>query len=284
MKLQDLKKQANNVYGEDDTDEYKKFEDKFKLKRTTDDCFTPDNVYETVADYVATRFNVDRNRFVRPFYPGGDYQRYTYKPDSIVVDNPPFSIMAEIVKWYAQKNIKFFLFAPGLTILQLCRYANAICVGYPIKYANGAGVNTSFVHNLPGSKIESSSELYKRLDIANYENSTAKHLPKYEYPDNVLTATMINALSRNGVDYAIQNGQGEFIRSLDSQRRIKKAIFGGGFLISNTAAEELRTAKEQVIVKQAQKEQAMWEKERKIIFLLSERERELIKTYEGNPN
>ena len=284
MKLQDIKKQANNVYGEDDTDEYKKFEDKFKLKRTTDDCFTPDNVYETVADYVATRFNVDRNRFVRPFYQGGDYQRYTYKPDSIVVDNPPFSIMAEIVKWYAQKNIKFFLFAPGLTILQLCRYANAICVGYAIKYANGAGVNTSFVHNLPGSKIESSSELYKRLDIANYENSTAKHLPKYEYPDNVLTATMINALSRNGVDYAIQNGQGEFIRSLDSQRKMKKAIFGGGFLISNTAAEELRTAKEQVIVKQAQKEPAMWEKERerKIIFPLSERERELIKKYGNN--
>lgn len=218
------------------------------------------------------------------FIRGGDYQRYTYKPDSIVVDNPPFSIMAEIVKWYAQKNIKFFLFAPGLTILQLCRYANAICVGYAIKYANGAGVNTSFVHNLPGSKIESSSELYKRLDIANYENSTAKHLPKYEYPDNVLTATMINALSRNGVDYAIQNGQGEFIRSLDSQRKMKKAIFGGGFLISNTAAEELRTAKEQVIVKQAQKEQAMWEKERerKIIFPLSERERELIKKYGNN--
>lgn len=276
MKLQDIKKQANNVYGEDDTDEYKNFVDKFKLKKTTDDCFTPDNVYETVADYVATRFNVDRNRFVRPFYPGGDYQSYTYKPDSIVVDNPPFSIMTEIVKWYAQKNIKFFLFAPGLTILHLCRYANAICVGYSIKYANGAGVNTSFVHNLPGSKIESSSELYKRLDIANYENSTAKHLQKYEYPDNVLTATMINALSQNGVDYAIQNGQGEFIRSLDSQRKIKKDIFGGGFLISNTAAEELRTAKEQ----------AMWEKERerKIIFPLSERERELIKTYEGNPN
>ena len=45
MKLQDIKKQANNVYGEDDTDEYKNFVDKFKLKKTTDDCFTPDNVY-----------------------------------------------------------------------------------------------------------------------------------------------------------------------------------------------------------------------------------------------
>ena len=71
MKLQDIKKQANSVYDEDDTDEYKNFTDKFKPKKTTDDCFTPDNVYETVADYVATRFNVDRNRFVRPFYPGG---------------------------------------------------------------------------------------------------------------------------------------------------------------------------------------------------------------------
>ena len=73
---------------------------------------------------------------------------------------------------------------------------------------------------------------------------------------------------------------------MDSQRKMKKAIFGGGFLISDTAAEELRTAKEQVIIKKTQKKQAMWEKERerKILFPLSERERELIKTYEGNPN
>ena len=72
MDLNVIKNKAENVYGGENTTEYKEFEDKFKPKKTTDDCYTPDNIYETVADYVATRFKVDRNKFVRPFYPGGD--------------------------------------------------------------------------------------------------------------------------------------------------------------------------------------------------------------------
>ena len=119
MDLNDIKDKAENVYGGENTTEYKEFEDKFKPKKTTDDCYTPDNIYETVADYVATRFKVDRNKFVRPFYPGGDYEKYNYMSDSIVVDNPPFSILAQIVKWYQSQGIKFFLFAPGLTIIGL---------------------------------------------------------------------------------------------------------------------------------------------------------------------
>ena len=70
MDLNVIKNKAENVYGEENTTEYKEFEDKFKPKKTTDDCYTPNNIYETVADYVATRFKVDRNKFVRPFYPG----------------------------------------------------------------------------------------------------------------------------------------------------------------------------------------------------------------------
>ena len=104
MDLNDIKDKAENVYGGENTTEYKEFEDKFKPKKTTDDCYTPDNIYETVADYVATRFKVDRNKFVRPFYPGGDYEKYNYMSDSIVVDNPPFSILAQIVKWYQSQG------------------------------------------------------------------------------------------------------------------------------------------------------------------------------------
>ncbi len=62
-------------------------------------------------------------KFVRPFYPGGDYEKYNYMSDNIVVDNPPFSILAQIVKWYQSQGIKFFLFAPGLTIIGLTRHA-----------------------------------------------------------------------------------------------------------------------------------------------------------------
>ncbi len=110
--------------------------------------------------------------------------------DSIVVDNPPFSILAQIVKWYQSQGIKFFLFAPGLTIIGLTRHANIICVGYSVTYENGAKVNTSFVTNMTDNLIESSSKLYKRLENADKENlrKIKKQLPKYTYPDNILTA------------------------------------------------------------------------------------------------
>ena len=71
-------------------DEYNAFLDKFEAPKTTDDCYTPDNVYDAVADWVAKEWNLDRKKFMRPFYPGGDYQKEQYPKGSVVVDNPPF--------------------------------------------------------------------------------------------------------------------------------------------------------------------------------------------------
>ena len=76
---------------------YEEFVDKFKPKLTTDDCYTPPNIYEAVANWVVNEYGVDKSTFCRPFYPGGDYQNYDYS-GKIVVDNPPFSILAIIVK------------------------------------------------------------------------------------------------------------------------------------------------------------------------------------------
>lgn len=55
----------------DDNPEYAAFVDKFKPKKTTDDCYTPEPVYEAVADWVAKEFGLEKSRFLRPFYPGG---------------------------------------------------------------------------------------------------------------------------------------------------------------------------------------------------------------------
>lgn len=270
MDLNDIKDKAESVYGEENTTEYKEFEDKFKPKKNTDDCYTPDSIYEVVADYVSTRFKVDRDKFVRPFYPGGDYEKYNYMPDSVVVDNPPFSILTPIVKWYQLQGIKFFLFAPGLTIMGLTRYANIICTGYGVTYENGANVNTSFVTNMTDNLIESSSELYTRLENADKENlqKIKKQLPKYVYPDNVLTATVVNALSKYGVDFEMKQENGYFIRALDSQRKFKKKIFGAGYLISDKKSAELKSAE----IKAAGAIGA------KIVWELSERENEIVKT------
>ena len=97
---------------------YEDFKEKFKPKKTTDDCYTPENIYDVIAGWVANEYNLDRADFVRPFFPGESYQDRHYPEGCVVVDNPPFSILAEIITWYAQRGIRFFLFGPGLTIFR----------------------------------------------------------------------------------------------------------------------------------------------------------------------
>lgn len=53
---------------------YEELVESAKPKLTTDDCYTPENIYNVVRDYVAERYGLDPETFVRPFYPGGDYQ------------------------------------------------------------------------------------------------------------------------------------------------------------------------------------------------------------------
>ena len=100
--------------GEKD-EKYNEFVDKFKVKHTTDDCFTPPAVYDVVKKWVAEQYQ-HKGEIVRPFYPGGDYKSYDYPQGCLVLDNPPFSLMADIVKFYIEKKIDFFLFANHLTL------------------------------------------------------------------------------------------------------------------------------------------------------------------------
>ena len=81
---------------------YDEYVDKFrpKQKKSPDDTFTPPAVYEAVAGYVEKTYGFSQSQFVRPFWPGADYKVYDYKSDSVVVDNPPFSILAKIITYY----------------------------------------------------------------------------------------------------------------------------------------------------------------------------------------
>ena len=56
---------------DEDSEEYAEFLQKFEPKRTTDDCYTPVAIYDAIADWVAREFDVNREKFLRPFYPGG---------------------------------------------------------------------------------------------------------------------------------------------------------------------------------------------------------------------
>ena len=94
---------------------YEDFVEKFKPKKTTDDCYTPPLVYETVKEWACEKYGIQSDKIVRPFYPGEDYEHADYPDGCVVLDNPPFSILSKICEFYLDRNIPFFLFAPSLT-------------------------------------------------------------------------------------------------------------------------------------------------------------------------
>ena len=231
----------------EEDEEYQEFLKKFEAKKTTDDCYTPELIYNAVVEWVEKEYKVSRNNFVRPFYPGGDYEHYDYPKNCIVVDNPPFSILAEILNFYKERKIRFFLFAPSLTLFSSSSSSStAICISASIFYANGAGVNTSFLTNLGDRSIRfrSAPDLYKALDAANTENlkQIRKELPKYTYPDHIVTSTFVGRMSKYGVDFSVSVGESEPISALDHQKKEGKAIYGKGYIISEKAAAEKAAA------------------------------------------
>lgn len=95
----------------------KKFNKPGGHKLTTDDCYTPHDVHDVVLDWVIDKYNLqDDTKIVRPFYPGENYKEFDYPTDCVVIDNPPFSILASIRKWYMKQGIKYFLFCPHIHI------------------------------------------------------------------------------------------------------------------------------------------------------------------------
>lgn len=126
---------------------YEEFVKKFEGKKTTDDCYTPPEIMEAVNEWVTKEYGLSGREFIRPFYPGGDYEHCEYKAGCVVVDNPPFSIISKIVDFYTERNIPFFLFAPALT--PVCRTnVSIVFIDKQIRYENGATVKTCFVTNL----------------------------------------------------------------------------------------------------------------------------------------
>lgn len=120
--------------------------------KSGDEHYTPQPVYDAVKRWLYPK--IAMHNFVRPFYPGGDYERFDYSEDgTVVVDNPPFSKLSEIVDFYIKNDVPFFLFAPGLmtfNILQRGRDEVISCVitRHQIVYESGLSLPTSFVTNI----------------------------------------------------------------------------------------------------------------------------------------
>lgn len=194
---------------------YDEFVDKFKPKKTTDDCMTPPEFYEVIKNWACKEYNIDQSKIVRPFWPGGDYQSENYPEGAVVLDNPPFSILVKIIDWYTERNINYFLFEPSLTAFNRRRDgAHHVVVDAPIIYENGAKVQTCFVTNLEPTLARTAPELdreIKQVDEA-LRKEKKKHNPKYKYPENVVTSSMLKQLSKYGVDYRIDEKDAFFVR------------------------------------------------------------------------
>ena len=214
----------------DINDDYKAFVEKFKPKKTTDDCYTPENIYEVVKNWACREYGIDPERIVRPFWPGADYERYPYKEGDVVLDNPPFSIVAKIVKFYNSYEIPFFIFAPYLTNFTGGMSVSHIINGESIVYQNGAEVATSFLTNMDEWFIRSAPDLQQEIKKANAVNRRAgkNEIPKYVYPHHVLTATAVGYMSGHGVEFKVRKEDCYFIRGLDSQKKYGKSLCGGG--------------------------------------------------------
>ena len=228
-------------------EDYEGFVEKFNPKLTTDDCYTPPIVYEAVADWTAAEYGLDKANFVRPFYPGGNYEKFDYSDGKIVVDNPPFSILAQIVRFYVGRGVPFLLFAPTLSSIQRCAdYCTALPVGVDVTYENGAEIKTSFVTNLDPyeTRVRVVPSLYEVAKKANDENrrERVRTLPKYVYPPEVVTVAAIYPFARLGIEFIVPRAESVRISALDSQKPAKKTIFGCGWLVSAAVKAEREKA------------------------------------------
>ena len=228
-----------------DSEEYQEWLEQKQPKKTSDDCYTPANIFEAVKAWVLQHYDLGSPEVVRPFFPGGDYQQYEYPDGCVVIDNPPFSILSDICRWYQEHGVRFFLFAPGVSLFSIasgtCHY---LPIGVGVVYENKAQIGTSFVTNLGEWRIEIAPDLYEALDKINDDNlrTLTADLPNYDYPDCVAAPARMNKLAKYGQALRIREGDTSFIRTLDAQRELDKAIFGGGFLLSEKAAAEKAAA------------------------------------------
>ena len=213
--------------------DYEGFTEEFKPKKTTDDCYTPQAYYDAVVEYVNQYVTPLQGReIVRPFWPGGDYERHDYPQGCIVIDNPPFSIEADIIRFYMLNKIDFFLFCNGLTATN---YKSDVCVhiiNKGIVFENGANVNVGFVTNIKnGSRIVIAGAFDAAFaKIRADKESKAK--PVIVYPRQVVSAALPKKYVCKGVQYSIPDEYAVKMASADK-------VFGGGYLVPSRIVDDM---------------------------------------------
>lgn len=249
--------------------EYQSFVDKFKPKLTTDDCYTPPKVFEAVEKWVREEYNIpDSVENIRPFKPEGDYTKEDYD-GKVVIDNPPFSIMSEIIRFYIDKGIKFFLFYDQRTLLSTAQDlpVTRVITSSTVIYENGAKVSTGFITNMddPNVLVYCSSTLANKIEEA--QTSDEKELGAYDRPKNSASAMDLAWFVKAGKDIRIKKGDAEYIKNLDNLKAIGKCIYGGGMLINDNLAQKL--AAQKLAAQKSKIKIDLSEREKNIVYKLN---------------
>ena len=217
---------------------YEEFVEKHKGKKTTDDCYTPPAIYDAVVCWCKEQGMIDDNTvIIRPFFPDENYKLWDYPDGCAVIDNPPFSIYAEIVRYYIARGIRFMLFGPQVTLKVRGADVCYLPVNATITYENGAKINTGFVTNMiDGVRLWTAPSLHRAIRLAEPPKTI---ISKNTYPLNLLTTATIGKVAQREVDFKLMATDCEEVQQVQSLSAVKKSLFGGGgWLLSTRAAAE----------------------------------------------
>ena len=254
--------------------DYESFIEKFEPKKTTDDCYTPRPVFDAVLEYVDKFVTPLHGReIVRPFWPGGDYQSHDYPDGCIVIDNPPFSITGDILKFYTLNSIPFFLFCNGTTAMNMAVPGLAYhIIRSGIIFENGANISIAFVTNVRtnNEKIVLAGWLDSRIAELNKKPDRSKKI--LVYPKEVLSSALLFKYVCKGFNITIPESACIKINGKDKP-------FGGGMLVASSVVDELEREREREREREWERER---ERERKTVHRVLSPDSELArKTLNG---
>ena len=223
--------------------DYESYVAKFQNKeKTTDDTYTPKDIYEAVLDYVRSIYPMEGKEVLRPFYPGGDYEHAEYPEDGVVIDNPPFSMFTKICKFYSENEIPFFIFGPGLTIFSCLKYCSAVIIAPNIKFSNGAIARCNFATNLLGDVLVTISPGLSEAIAACPSQNQKVNLPKFRYPQELLSVSDLQTMAKGNLPFSVNRNEAVIVKNLD--KHPKGGLFGAHLLISEAAAVKAAAVKE----------------------------------------
>lgn len=257
--------------------------------KTTDDCYTPPDIYDAVVKWLGTKIDLTGKQILRPFYPGGDYVMAEYPEDGIVIDNPPFSIFTKIVKFYCTRNVPFFLFGPGLTISSCCRWCTAVIVSEQIRFSNGAMVRCNFASNLFGDAVMySSPELSKMIKKCPSQNQKV-NLTKYSYPDELCSVNHMQTIAKGDYDFIIHRDECKIVKDLDHHPKAsglfaEHLLLSSGKAAAKAAAMAVAKAAAKVAAKVAAKAAAEAAAKAALPVPLSDKEKRIISRLANHDN